>query len=428
MLANGDPAKEQAIAEVLCTLQRCNINGTSGTNGGDSIALLNAGNDMNRDNPAEYAAIKQEILKDSVLLTGNNSYGSYGSSWWGAGTYYATTDEAGLRWQNIRAGFGMAAKVDDSATKNLAIGVGKGVGQVVLGALNTGPQVVNGYAYMYQAATGQPISNLIDPLPTLGAWLPQGGAQQAGSIAAQIAAGAIIGYFGSGGTPAAQALGDSALVRAGSVDADSAAMGDVPVAGSIGNVNPTVGNISGSGGTPAAQALGDLTSGGTGSLDGAGGTINVPKTIPYQPSGTVVLQGNAPVCGPACAAMVVSDGTGNSVSLADMIGSFTNGIRPTGVSTTELSNVISGTGVQNTVETTMLPGQLNQALQDGQTVIVQVPVGIDNQHFIIVDGVQSVNGVNYYMTRDPLVGPRGVLSSTLNNAISTGVNAIVIGK
>jgi filamentous hemagglutinin len=76
----------------------------------------------------------------------------------------------------------------------------------------------------------------------------------------------------------------------------------------------------------------------------------------------------------------------------------------------------------------MLPSQLNQALQNGQTVIVQVPAGSSGYHFMIVDSVQSVDGINYYMTRDPLVGPRGVLASSLNNAMSTGLNAIVIGK
>jgi filamentous hemagglutinin len=121
--------------------------------------------------------------------------------------------------------------------------------------------------------------------------------------------------------------------------------------------------------------------------------------------------------------MVISDNTGASVSLQDAIGSFVNGIRPTGVNSTELSNVISNAGVQNTVETAMLPGQLNQALSNGQSVIVNV-----NGHFIIVDGETTVNGTAYYMTRDPYVGPRGVLGSALDSVMSRGVNAIVIGK
>lgn len=162
-------------------------------------------------------------------------------------------------------------------------------------------------------------------------------------------------------------------------------------------------------------------------VDGAGGIAIAPKTIPYEPKGTVVLQGDAPVCGPACAAMTITDGTGISISLEGAIGSFVNGVRSTGVNTLELSDVISKAGVKNTVNTTMLPEQLNRALQEGTSVIVQVPAG-QGKHFIIVDSVKSVDGVNYYMTRDPYVGPRGVQQGLLDGAMSDGVNAIVIGK
>jgi filamentous hemagglutinin len=157
--------------------------------------------------------------------------------------------------------------------------------------------------------------------------------------------------------------------------------------------------------------------------DGAGGAINAPQTIEYRPTGSVVMQGNQPVCGPACAAMTITDNTGVSVSLQEAIGSFQNGIRPTGVNTVELANVISNAGVKNSVNTVMLPGQLNQALQNGNTVVLNV-----NGHFIIVDSVQVVEGVPYYMTRDPSAGPRGVLASLLNRAISTGANAIIVGR
>ncbi|MGX9556252.1 two-partner secretion domain-containing protein [Pseudomonas sp. CFBP 5750] len=162
-------------------------------------------------------------------------------------------------------------------------------------------------------------------------------------------------------------------------------------------------------------------------VDGAGGIAIAPKTIPYEPKGTVVLQGDAPVCGPACAAMTITDETGISISLEAAIGSFVNGVRPTGVNTLELSDVISKAGVKNTVNMTMLPEQLNRALQEGSSVIVQVPAG-QGKHFIIVDAVKSVDGVSYYMTRDPYVGPRGVQQRLLDGAMSDGVNAIVIGK
>ena len=177
------------------------------------------------------------------------------------------------------------------------------------------------------------------------------------------------------------------------------------------------------GGVETVSEATTTTGGMTGVLDGAGGDVGAPKTIPYQPSGTVVLQGNAPVCGPACAAMVITDSTGNSVSLTQAIGSFTNGVRSSGVSTAELSDVISNAGIKNTMETVMLPGELTGALSRGQTVIVNV-----NGHFIIVDSEATVSGVSYYMTRDPFTGPRGVLSSALNSVMSRGVNAILIGK
>jgi len=125
--------------------------------------------------------------------------------------------------------------------------------------------------------------------------------------------------------------------------------------------------------------------------------------------------------------MTITDGTGISISLEGAIGSFVNGVRSTGVNTLELSDVISKAGVKNTVNTTMLPEQLNRALQEGSSVIVQVPAG-QGKHFIIVDSVKSVDGVNYYMTRDPYVGPRGVQQGLLDGAMSDGVNAIVIGK
>lgn len=189
----------------------------------------------------------------------------------------------------------------------------------------------------------------------------------------------------------------------------------------------------GDGGAIAGAVLPILTAskavGGAGAiLDGAGGTLgSASKIIPYEPLGAMVLQGKEPVCGPACAAMVISDNTGKSVSLESAIGNFVNGIRPTGVNTLELSDVITNSGVKNTVNLSMMPDQLNHALQEGSSVIVQVSAG-SQRHFLIVDGVKSVGGVNYYMTRDSLAGPRGVQQGILDGAMSYGVNAIVIGK
>jgi filamentous hemagglutinin len=58
---------------------------------------------------------------------------------------------------------------------------------------------------------------------------------------------------------------------------------------------------------------------------------------------------------------------------------------------------------------------------------VHAPAGKGN-HFMIVDGIKTVDGVDYYMTRDPYAGPRGVRADMLNGVMSNGINAIVMGK
>lgn len=88
--------------------------------------------------------------------------------------------------------------------------------------------------------------------------------------------------------------------------------------------------------------------------------------------------------------------------------------------------MISDAGIKNTVNTTMLPGQSSQALQEGRSVIVQVPAG-QERHFIILNSIKTVDGVSYYMTRDPAAGPRGVQQGILDSVMFMGVNAIVIG-
>ncbi|MEX5628038.1 hypothetical protein [Pseudomonas marginalis] len=160
--------------------------------------------------------------------------------------------------------------------------------------------------------------------------------------------------------------------------------------------------------------------------DGAGGSLK--PSISYDPPGSVVLQGDAPVCGSACAAMTITGNTGRSLSLVDAIGGFANGIRSSGVNTLELSEVLSNAGVYNTVKATMLPSELNQVLQGGRNVILQVPAGGNGYRFIIVDSVKVVDGVGYYMTRDPLAGPRGVMQLFVDRAISSGANTIIVGR
>ena len=80
------------------------------------------------------------------------------------------------------------------------------------------------------------------------------------------------------------------------------------------------------------------------------------------------------------------------------------------------------------MKATMLPSELNQVLQGGRNVILQVPAGGNGYHFIIVDSVKVVDGVGYYMTRDLLAGPRGVMQLFVDRAISSGANTIIVGR
>ncbi|QBG98143.1 hypothetical protein EYC55_22895 [Xanthomonas oryzae] len=178
-------------------------------------------------------------------------------------------------------------------------------------------------------------------------------------------------------------------------------------------------------GTEGASPPGKIYPGG--SINGADSTLGPPASIPYQPKGAIILQGNAPVCGPACAAMTISDETGNSVSLESAIGRFENGIRSGGVNANEISKVLNDSGITNSVNANMFPAQLDQALEKGNSVIVNIPVAPGQGHFVIFDKIQDVDGVKYYMTRDPFKGPRGVRKDLLENAIKLGANSIVIG-
>jgi filamentous hemagglutinin len=236
----------------------------------------------------------------------------------------------------------------------------------------------------------------------------------------------VVAMVAGGGTNAAK---DALLLSRMGLDISSATLKKVAQSAKAGGIEAKLAKLERVGADPDVPQVPELGAKATAgaSVDGAGGIAVAPKTIPYEPKGSVVLQGGAPVCGPACAAMTITDKTGAAISLDNAIGSFVNGVRPTGVNTLELSDVISKAGVKNTVNTTMLPEQLNKALQEGASVIVQVPAG-QGKHFIIVDSVKSVDGVSYYMTRDPYVGPRGVQQGLLDGAMSTGVNAIVIGK
>ena len=163
---------------------------------------------------------------------------------------------------------------------------------------------------------------------------------------------------------------------------------------------------------------------------GGNGTFSAPNKIEYKPAGSFTSQTVngvvEPYCGPACATMIVND-RGQKINLSEMVEKFD--VSPNGVRTDQLSKVLREHNVSNHMDTNMYPSELNSALQQGKEVIVQVPAG-NQYHFFIVDKIQNVNGVKYYMVRDSLSGPRGIRSDILDKAMNLqgGSNAIIIGK
>jgi uncharacterized Zn-binding protein involved in type VI secretion len=163
------------------------------------------------------------------------------------------------------------------------------------------------------------------------------------------------------------------------------------------------------------------------SLDGATGMFSAPKSIEYTPPGSMVLQPKElPWCGPATCNMVINDAKGHSVDLNQVVGQFKE-VRKTGVDIYQMNTVLNKNGITGTATTNLSVEQLNFAVTNGQPVIVGVTAGQGN-HFIIVDGIQTVEGASYYMTRDPFVGPRGVRSDLLSNAMQQNGNAIILEK
>jgi hypothetical protein len=149
-------------------------------------------------------------------------------------------------------------------------------------------------------------------------------------------------------------------------------------------------------------------------VDGAGGgALNGSRTVEYRPEGQVALQGDAPVCGPASCSMVISDRSGDAVDLGRVTSQFEE-IRPSGVNVNEMSRVLNQNNVANSATTRMTPSQLQNSLAKGNPAIVQVPTSNGGRHFIVVDSYEVVNGVPYYMTRDPYVGGRGVRADILD--------------
>ena len=162
-------------------------------------------------------------------------------------------------------------------------------------------------------------------------------------------------------------------------------------------------------------------------LDGGSDFFNAPRSIEYSPSMSVVLQPKGqPLCGPTTCNMLINDASGNVVDLSTVISQFDE-VRPTGVNINEMSNALHKFGVQNTPTAEFSSRKLFETASNNEPMIVGVPAGSGN-HFLIVDGIKTIDNVPYYLTRDPLVGPRGVRADILSKAVDINRNAILLGK
>ncbi|NHV91424.1 filamentous hemagglutinin N-terminal domain-containing protein [Cronobacter dublinensis] len=162
--------------------------------------------------------------------------------------------------------------------------------------------------------------------------------------------------------------------------------------------------------------------------DGAGDASLPPKVrIEYSPEGTYINQtshesGGSNLCGPTTCAMVISDKKGKVVNLDSVVKQFDD-IRPTGVNINEMSTVLSKNGVVNKPTNTLLPNQLKDYASQGRTTIVNIDTG-KGGHFIVVDSMKKVDGVDYYMIRDPFNGPAGVRADVLDKRMN--FNGIIL--
>ncbi|MDI7390450.1 hemagglutinin repeat-containing protein, partial [Cronobacter dublinensis] len=156
--------------------------------------------------------------------------------------------------------------------------------------------------------------------------------------------------------------------------------------------------------------------------DGAGDASLPPKVrIEYSPKGTYINQtshesGGSNLCGPTTCAMVISDKKGKVVNLDSVVKQFDD-IRPTGVNINEISAVLSKNGVMNKPTNTLLPNQLKDYASQGRTTIVNIDT-CKGGHFIVVDSMHKVDGVDYYLIRAPFNGPAGVRADVLAKRIS----------
>jgi len=123
--------------------------------------------------------------------------------------------------------------------------------------------------------------------------------------------------------------------------------------------------------------------------------------------------------------MIIQDSRGASVDLNSVVGQF-NEVRTTGVNVNEISDILTKNGVSNQILTDATSTQLQTALDNGSTAIVHIQLADGQGHFLVVDGMSVIDGVPYYLTRDPVAGARGIRSDILDLRMSG--NSIVIGK
>ena len=112
----------------------------------------------------------------------------------------------------------------------------------------------------------------------------------------------------------------------------------------------------------------------------------------------------------------------NIVNLNSVVKPFDN-IRPTGVNMNEMSVVLSKNGFVNKPTDSLLPNQLREYASQGQTTIVNIDTG-KGGHFIVVDSMKKIDGVDYYMIRDPYNGPAGVRADVLGRVMN--YNGIIL--
>ncbi|MBC9131993.1 hypothetical protein FcAc13_11850 [Frischella sp. Ac13] len=157
-------------------------------------------------------------------------------------------------------------------------------------------------------------------------------------------------------------------------------------------------------------------------IDGASDVGSTAKIkIEYKPEGIYINQtshasGGSNLCGPTTCTMTIIDKKGNVANLDSVVKQFDN-IRSTGVNVYEMKDVLIKNGIPCESTISLTTNQLRELSIKNQSTIVGVRAG-DGGHFIIVDSYKKVDGVGYYMIRDPYNGAMGVRADLLENKLN----------